>query len=316
MEQESLVSVYVLTYNSSKYVIDTLESIKAQTYRNIQLIISDDCSTDNTIDICNLWIEKNKNRFYSTHILTSEKNRGVSFNKNQAFCAVKGKWVKGIAGDDKLKSTCIQQFVEFAERNNYSICICRLEPFSDENIDVSSAIKDSEFYFSTTQTDRKGQLNQILKRYTFQGPGMFYSKELYDEVGGCDERIPMWEEFSFVYRVLKKGYRIEPLDEKLIEYRISNSSLCHAGKTKTKGQLLFDKSRRLTFYYYILPEYIKRFKLLKVWSMCLSFERDRVNDVCVNSIIKIMCIFLLNIIDPMFYYLKVKRFFKKLDEIS
>ena len=51
-----LVSVVVITYNSAKFVIETLESVKSQTYKNIELIISDDCSTDDTVERCRLWL--------------------------------------------------------------------------------------------------------------------------------------------------------------------------------------------------------------------------------------------------------------------
>lgn len=46
-----LVSVVVITYNSSKYIVETLNSVKKQTYKNIELIITDDCSTDNTVSV-------------------------------------------------------------------------------------------------------------------------------------------------------------------------------------------------------------------------------------------------------------------------
>ena len=62
-EGNPLVSIIVITYNSSKYVLETLESAKAQTYQNIELIVTDDCSNDNTVEICRKWIEENKERF-------------------------------------------------------------------------------------------------------------------------------------------------------------------------------------------------------------------------------------------------------------
>ena len=51
-EKNPIVSVVVVTYNSAKYVLETLESIKDQTYPNLSLVISDDCSTDNTVKLC------------------------------------------------------------------------------------------------------------------------------------------------------------------------------------------------------------------------------------------------------------------------
>ena len=67
-----LVSVSVITYNSSKTVLETLESVKTQTYPNIELIISDDCSPDNTVEVCREWIEQNKERFVRIEILAAE----------------------------------------------------------------------------------------------------------------------------------------------------------------------------------------------------------------------------------------------------
>ena len=63
-----LVSIITPTYNSAKYVLETLESIKSQTYHNIELIISDDASQDNTVDICELWLKENKERFRNSDL--------------------------------------------------------------------------------------------------------------------------------------------------------------------------------------------------------------------------------------------------------
>jgi alpha-1,3-rhamnosyltransferase len=73
MIEQPLVSIVVITYNSSDYVLETLESAKDQTYKNIELIISDDCSTDNTVEICKNWLEENKERFKHTELITVKK---------------------------------------------------------------------------------------------------------------------------------------------------------------------------------------------------------------------------------------------------
>ena len=67
MEKE-VITVSVLTYNSSKTVLETLDSIKAQTYLYLNLNICDDCSTDETIKICEEWIKENYTQIEGTDV--------------------------------------------------------------------------------------------------------------------------------------------------------------------------------------------------------------------------------------------------------
>ena len=114
---DSLVSISILTYNSSEFIIETLESIKAQTYQNIELVISDDCSTDNTVTLCKSWVKENGKRFANVNILETDHNTGVSANGNRARMACKGEWRKGIGADDKLTPTCIADYMSYVEKN-------------------------------------------------------------------------------------------------------------------------------------------------------------------------------------------------------
>ena len=90
MKENDLVSIVVITYNSSKYVLETLESAKAQTYQNIELIITDDCSTDNTVAVCKEWLEKNEDRFVKAELVTSPCNTGVPANLNRGVKKAQG----------------------------------------------------------------------------------------------------------------------------------------------------------------------------------------------------------------------------------
>lgn len=63
LDVSHLVSICVITYNSSKYVIETLNSLLLQTYHPLEVIVSDDCSTDNTPSICQEWVNRNKHNF-------------------------------------------------------------------------------------------------------------------------------------------------------------------------------------------------------------------------------------------------------------
>ena len=72
----NLVSVVVVVYNSSETVVETLDTILKQTYRNIELIVTDDCSTDDTVKIVKSWMIENHKRFARCGIVKNKKNFG------------------------------------------------------------------------------------------------------------------------------------------------------------------------------------------------------------------------------------------------
>lgn len=230
-----LVSVCVITYNSSKYILDTLDSIKKQTYPNIELIISDDCSTDNTCNLVNDWIEKNKAELSHIRFLRNEKNMGVSFNANKVRKYSTGEWIKGVAGDDQLPPESISGYIEYVQKHpDVEICFGKLQFFSyDPKINLEEVRRwyESEYY-SRIKLPLKKQQKEILKGLFIPGPGTFYTKRLFDSVGGFDEKYPYCEEDPFYNRIIAKGYRVHFIDKELFRYNIRHDSLCRGSSLK------------------------------------------------------------------------------------
>lgn len=107
------VSIVVVTYNSSRFVVETLESAYNQNYEGpIELIVSDDGSTDGTIDICRQWVRTHSDRFVKCQVIKTPINLGICGNYNFALEHVGGEWIKYIAGDDILMPECIDEFVD------------------------------------------------------------------------------------------------------------------------------------------------------------------------------------------------------------
>lgn len=219
-----LVSIIVITYNSAKYVLETLESAKAQTYQNIELIISDDCSTDNTVEICRNWLEENKQRFVRTELIISDKNTGVAPNCNRGLHVAKGTWVKHIAGDDVLKLNCIKEFINFVlENKDASFVVSALDVFGEGfNKEI---LFDEQFY----KLSARKQLKEIIKILYYPGgvigPNIFIRRTLLLEIDGFDENYPMCEDYSLIIRVTRKGERILLINKSLVIYRKHESSL-------------------------------------------------------------------------------------------
>ncbi|MCR4854035.1 MAG: glycosyltransferase family 2 protein, partial [Prevotella sp.] len=123
MNEQPIVTVVVYTYNSSEFVLETLDSIKQQTYPDLMLCISDDCSSDSTVELCKKWIEENKDRFIKTKLLTFDSNTGISANANRAWDACETEYIKDIAGDDLLLPNCIQDYVDYIQDNPDAVVV-------------------------------------------------------------------------------------------------------------------------------------------------------------------------------------------------
>lgn len=207
-----LVSIIVITYNSSKYVIETLESAKTQTYQNIELIVSDDCSTDNTVEICRNWIEKNKGRFIRTELIAHPINTGIPANCNRGVKASNGEWVKLIAGDDVLHEEVILNYFEFIRVSNNApqflfSNVLRINSDSillDDNSEEDS-IRWAVHFGSLSATE---QYQLLLKSNKVWASTWMFSRDIYTVVNGFDERFKCYEDRPFMLKVTKNGHRI------------------------------------------------------------------------------------------------------------
>lgn len=249
-EKMPLVSVAVITYNSSKYVLDTLESIKAQTYKNIELIISDDCSKDNTMQLCEKWCEQNKERFARIQYVEGEQNTGVSANCNRAEDACEGEWVKIIAGDDMLLPNCIETYIDFVKNNNDAICIfSKVEVFGENKIKVDN-FKDSIFDYSFFDLSYDKQYEWLIdgRPQPIPAATCFYSKKRFNDIGVCgfDKRIPLLEDWPRWITLMEKKVKFYFIDKLLVRYRVSDDSICSGNKYKPA----FRKSLALLYVYY------------------------------------------------------------------
>ena len=123
-----LVSVLILAYNAEKYIRDLLESIKDQTYQNIEIIISDDASKDDTVRIAQVWKDENRLCLKKMMIRSSEQNQGVVKNANLGFELCNGRYIKVIAADDKLAPVKIRDIHCCSEKCSRFIrgMICRI----------------------------------------------------------------------------------------------------------------------------------------------------------------------------------------------
>ena len=249
-----IVTVSVWTYNSSKYVLETLESIKAQTYPNMILQICDDCSTDKTVEICNKWIDKNKERFVKTKIIIPEHNTGISGNANRAWDACETEWHKGIAGDDLLFSNCIEDNMEFINHHPEAIVVfSRVKPFKvHKGKKLWNNVSSHDYGFFRLSAEEQYHYLLYIGNHLPAAP-CFCNISKMREIGiRHDERIPLLEDYPKWIMFARKGIHFYFMDKFTVGYRINDESL-----SVGLFSPLFFKSN-LLFYLYYYQDEIKR----------------------------------------------------------
>lgn len=247
MDYRPLVSVPVVTYNAAETIIDTLDSIAAQTYQNIELIISDDCSTDDTINICHQWLQTNSGRFVRTKILTVNHNTGVSANNNRANDACIGDWIKGIAGDDLMLPNCIEVFVEYVQEHRDAVFVFSKTHCFGANEKIVKRM-EATYTYEFFSWDHEKQLKFLeTRRNPIPANAVFFNREGFIKTGVThDERIPLLEDWPKWINLLKCGVKFHFIDVFTVNYRISENSL-------TTSEILssrFQDAQSLMFLYY------------------------------------------------------------------
>lgn len=279
-----LVSVVVITYNSSSTILETLESFKAQTYPNIELIVSDDCSPDNTVKIVKEWLKDNSKYFSRTLLLENQQNLGPSGNLNRGIKAASGFWIKFLAGDDTLSQDAIRTYVKYGHAHpEFPIFTAKMKAFRADGGKCEQDQKGLESQYARLQTNsRAQQYHNALKGHILAGPGIFMRKDFCEEIGGYNEKYPMGEEYDFELRVFSKVY-VPLIDECLVNWRVSPGSLSHKMSFKSvksdykffkevKSKLLISERMFLTYYqdsldFFIAlhPKYHGALKYLKLF---------------------------------------------------
>ncbi|MES2777496.1 MAG: glycosyltransferase [Bacteroidota bacterium] len=229
-----LVSIMAVNYNSRNYVIETLESIKNQTYENVELIIIDDCSTDGSVDIIREWV---KTYPKPVKLILHEKNRGLCATCNHALENATGKYTSMIATDDIMLPDKITKQVAILELTGENIALV----YSDAYL-IDDAGKRKFGTYMTVRSKCKfeyppsGNILQHFAHNNFlMGQSALYKKSVFDAVGGYDEELA-FEDYDMSIRIAKR-YEILHSDEIFVCYRVHSESF--SSKTSNWDQMLF-----------------------------------------------------------------------------
>ncbi len=116
--KNGLVSIIMPTYNSARFVAESIDCIIAQTYKNWELIITDDCSTDNTMEILEAYATKDSRII----IQVNDQNGGAGVSRNKSIASAKGRYISFCDSDDRWTPDKLEKQLKFMREKNVALC--------------------------------------------------------------------------------------------------------------------------------------------------------------------------------------------------
>jgi glycosyltransferase involved in cell wall biosynthesis len=207
------VTVTISLYNYRDEVIPCLESVKSQTLQALDLIVVDDCSTDDSLSVVTDWMSKNEKRFRDASVIRHKSNRGLPFARNTAFARARTEFVFVLDADNLLYPRCLERLLVALSQCQASFAYCLLEKFG-ETIGIGN-----------TKQWNPG----VLQHGNFIDAMVLHRKSVWEDVAGYAIDMPAmgWEDFELWFRIARVGGWGVQVPETLARYRVRRSSMVH-----------------------------------------------------------------------------------------
>lgn len=244
----NLVTVGVALYNHEKYIVKCLESIVKQTYKNIELIVIDDGSPDNSFQVAKDYLESQD--FNKNYKIYTRPNKGMCNTLNEIAQQANGKYISFIGSDDCWFLNKIEEQVEFLESHpQYVLVHSNSQVIDNDDIEKNildySAKKNTGFLFDSI-LEGKGGINT---------PSHLYKTEVYEKIGYYDPTLK-FEDTDFWLR-LTKHYEVGFIDKIHTYYRWHDDNL-----SGSKNVLKFYYEEIVKIYNKNIEDRIKRNKAI------------------------------------------------------
>ncbi len=227
---EASVTVIVPLYNYADYVVEALQSVQAQTVTTIDLVVVDDRSTDDSVQVALDWIGANEARFNRVLLLRHRENAGLGFARNSGFAAAETEFVLPLDADNRLRPECCARLIDALRGSEAAYAYPAIQQFGDKN-----RIFGGEPYSPLRL--RRGNVIDAMA---------LVRKWAWAACGGYDHVQYGWEDYDFWCRMAERGLFGRGVETVLAEYRVHTRSMLHT-QTEVRGHkldLIADLERR------------------------------------------------------------------------
>ncbi len=234
----SQVSVIIPTYNRVKLLNNSVASVLSQTYRDFELLVIDDCSTDNTSDFLSNIADKR------VRCIKNTSNKGITATRNIALSNANGKYIAFLDDDDEWMPDKLEKQINLMENSSKGLgCIytgCNL-------VDA----EDNRFNQTTVPHYRIRILNELLLENFIITSSTLIKADCFETVGMFDESMPFAEDYDMWIRIAQE-FEFDFVRSPLVNYRIHRNSISFNNnaiiigleRLLTKHEKLFLKNKK------------------------------------------------------------------------
>jgi glycosyltransferase involved in cell wall biosynthesis len=204
MKHPETISIVLPAYNGSKYIRESILSCLNQTHKNVELIVVDDCSGDNTPDIVTSFDDAR------ITVIRHDKNQGLPHALNTGFRYAHSDYLTWTSDDNYYAEEALEKMLSFLKTNQCSFVYCDYYLFDDGNPDALSLMQLPD-------------MPTLAQRNTI-GPCFLYSRTVKERIGDYDPDTRLAEDYDYWLRVAKE-FAMRHLPEPLYFYRLHPHSL-------------------------------------------------------------------------------------------
>ena len=226
-----LISVCIPTYNGGKYLKACLQSVCQQTFTDFEIIICDDYSSDNTVEIVKAFQQKDSR----IKLSVNEKNLGLVGNWNRCLEIAQGEWIKFVFQDDLISAACLEQMLKIATDKTQMV-LCEREFIFEKEVadDIKNEYTNNvlrmhkaigaEGIQHVSPQKACDLINKYVPANFFGEPtSVMFRKLVINEIGMFNSAINQHCDLEYWLRI-SSAYGFEYTSDKLVSFRIHNSS--------------------------------------------------------------------------------------------
>lgn len=227
---DTKISVIIPIYNVGNYIIKTIESLSKQIFKDFEVIVINDGSTDN----CNVICEEQLKKYELKYTIINKKNEGVSKARNEGIALSKGKYLYFLDGDDYIEASCLEKFYNYAEKEGVEVVFCG---YTRLNANDGYRVVSTSHNYIDSILDGKEATERMLKgEFWISAISGFYLRSFIMEKSlKFPIDIRFGEDTVFIVDTLMKSSKVGCVKEPLVYYVRRESSV-----TKTPSSTYYN----------------------------------------------------------------------------